>query len=207
MPGTNLLEPQYGAQLCDGNGNILVAAGTTVPTDASSLYNTGCIFQETDGTSPGVSFVNLGTTSSCSFRPIAIGASTNNGANGVGLVRFQFDPSANTSQKATGTYAAGTVPPGAVVYGGFAQVNTPFTSTNSTAAVALALYGASTANIIASATVGGAPWSTTGTKVIVQNASSNNAGYVATTATVINAVVGGEALTAGKVTGWLQILV
>lgn len=202
---TNLTD-LYGDQLADNNGNNLLSQGTSVPADGTAGYNTGAIFQETDGTSPAVAFVNTGTTSSAAFRPVSLGASTNNGVNGISTIRFQFDPSANTAQKAAGTYACATVPSGAVVFGGFAKVDTAFTSSGSTAAVALAFYGASTANIIASATVGGAPWSTTGTKVIVPNATSNGAGYVATTATVINAVVANEALTAGKVTGWVNYL-
>lgn len=52
----------------DGSGNVLLATGTTVPTDATAGYAKGALFIKTDvvtGTS-GL-YENVGTTSSCAF--------------------------------------------------------------------------------------------------------------------------------------------
>jgi hypothetical protein len=52
----------------DNNGKILIATGTTVPTDAGAGYAKGCIFIDTDvgAGSQGV-YINVGTTAACNF--------------------------------------------------------------------------------------------------------------------------------------------
>jgi len=54
--------------LRDEEGNILLAYGTTVPTDATAGYAKGCLFIKTD-VATGVKglYENFGTTSSCNF--------------------------------------------------------------------------------------------------------------------------------------------
>lgn len=52
----------------DSSGNILLATGTTVPSDSDTGYAKGCIFIDTDvgAGSQGV-YINVGTTSACNF--------------------------------------------------------------------------------------------------------------------------------------------
>lgn len=54
--------------LTDGSGNVLLATGTTVPTDASAGYAKGCLFIQTN-VATGTSGLNCnkGTTSSSQF--------------------------------------------------------------------------------------------------------------------------------------------
>lgn len=54
----------------------LFASGSTVPTDATSGYQPGCIFQHTDGSAGGVLYVNDGTYASCDFNPVQPNAVT-----------------------------------------------------------------------------------------------------------------------------------
>jgi hypothetical protein len=61
---TNLLK--------DGSGNVLLATGATVPSDAVSGYAKGCLFIDTDvaaGTT-GL-YVNVGTTTSANFDAVS----------------------------------------------------------------------------------------------------------------------------------------
>lgn len=55
------------ALLTDKDGNILLATGTTVPTDGTAKFAKGCIFIKTNATGNGF-YVNNGTPSSCSFK-------------------------------------------------------------------------------------------------------------------------------------------
>lgn len=187
------------------NAGALSANGTTVPADGTAGYNTGCIFQETDGTAPAVLFQNLGTTASALFRPVGVGASTNDGPNAPAQVRFTYNPSANTSTRAAATYSlAATVPTGALVTSGFVYVNTAFSSSGSTASVALFLQGAN--DVIAAATVGGAPWATVGTKATLVNGSTAGGGIATTAAQAVKVIVANEAVTGGKFTGVLNYI-
>jgi hypothetical protein len=202
---TNLLDTQ-GKQLGDQYKNAFLSAGTAVPSDGTSGYNTGALFQETDGASPAAVFVNLGTTASAAFRALGVGASTNDGFNAVQTVKATFDPSGTTSQRAAGTYTLGaTVPSGALVVGGYARVLTAFSSSGSTAAVSVLLQGAN--DVISSATVGGAPWSTTGTKAVVPNGTTAGGGIATTAAQAVKVIVANEALTGGKASVWLNYIV
>lgn len=63
---TNLTDDE-GKILHDNGGDILFATGTSAPSDASSGYAVGCIFQATSGAVGEVLFTNVGTTSSCNF--------------------------------------------------------------------------------------------------------------------------------------------
>jgi hypothetical protein len=54
-----------------GSAGLLLASGATVPADATRGYQTGCIFQHTDGSAGTAFYVNEGTASSCSFQAVA----------------------------------------------------------------------------------------------------------------------------------------
>lgn len=59
----------------DGLGKILLATGTTVPTDGKSGYAKNCLFIDTDvaaGTS-GL-YTNIGTTAACNFNLVSSAA-------------------------------------------------------------------------------------------------------------------------------------
>lgn len=51
---------------------LLIAHGDTVPADASTGYETGCIFQHTDGGDGTALYVNEGTVESCDFNAITV---------------------------------------------------------------------------------------------------------------------------------------
>lgn len=57
--------------LADGNGDILIATGLTVPTDATSGYAKGCLFIDTD-VATGTTGLNCnkGTNTSCQFTAV-----------------------------------------------------------------------------------------------------------------------------------------
>ena len=50
---------------------LLQASGDTVPTDGTSGYATGCLFQHTDGGAGTALYVNEGTDASCNFTAVA----------------------------------------------------------------------------------------------------------------------------------------
>jgi len=52
------------------NRGLLFVSGTTVPTDATDGYQTGCIFQKTDGGIGTSLYVNDGSVTSCAFNAI-----------------------------------------------------------------------------------------------------------------------------------------
>lgn len=54
--------------LRDGNGDVLFATGTTLPTDATTGYAKGCIFIDTDiATGTGSMYLNKGVKTACVF--------------------------------------------------------------------------------------------------------------------------------------------
>jgi hypothetical protein len=200
------LKDNLGNHLRDPDGNIRLSSGTAVPTDATQGYAIGAIHQKDGGTLGSSLYVNNGTTSSCGFVPLIGGGSTNEGLTVVNTAKAIYDPSGTTSLKATGTYSlAATVPNGALIVGGFARVNTAFASSGSTSSVAVFVQGAN--DIIAAATVGGAPWSTTGTKAVVPNGTTAGGGIATTAAAAIKVIVANEALTAGKATFYVNYIV
>jgi hypothetical protein len=52
---------------------LLRAHGDTVPSDGDTGYETGCIFQHTDGGDGTSLYVNEGDVDSCDFDPITTG--------------------------------------------------------------------------------------------------------------------------------------
>lgn len=57
----------------DGAGKVLLASGTTVPTDGVAGYAKGCIFIDTDVTTGSTGlYENVGTTASCNFDALGV---------------------------------------------------------------------------------------------------------------------------------------
>ncbi len=51
---------------------LLMAAGATVPADTTAGYETGCLFQHTDGGDGTSLYVNEGSVTSCDFNAITV---------------------------------------------------------------------------------------------------------------------------------------
>lgn len=51
---------------------LLIASGKTVPADGTAGYQTGCLFQHTDGGSGTALYVNEGTVASCNFDAVTV---------------------------------------------------------------------------------------------------------------------------------------
>lgn len=79
----------------------IIAHGTTVPTDATSGYGTGCLFLHTDGSAGTAVYVNEGSATSCDFNALGTAASGLEGGiviNEAGAnvnVRIETDTNAN----------------------------------------------------------------------------------------------------------------
>jgi len=59
----------------DQDGNIMLASGTTVPTDGDAGYGSSCIFMDDDSTDSGTGlYKNIGTATSCDFNAVTITA-------------------------------------------------------------------------------------------------------------------------------------
>jgi hypothetical protein len=54
------------------NSGLLLASGTTVPTDGDAGYQTGCLFQHTDGGAGTALYVNEGSATSCDFDAVTV---------------------------------------------------------------------------------------------------------------------------------------
>jgi hypothetical protein len=127
---------------------------------------------------------------------------------GVGLgflrvARFSFDPSGDATLRTAAAHGTGVeIPAQSIVVGGFFEVNTAFTSAAGTATIAIHVQGAN--DIQTAAAVSGAPGSTTGLKAIVPKANTpESTGIKCTADREITVTVGVQALTAGKLTGYL----
>jgi hypothetical protein len=130
-----------------------------------------------------------------------------NGLGTLRVARFTFDGAGNDSAGVSNLTAAAhptgvTLPIHAIVVGGFLDVNTALTSTNSTATVAVKVEAAN--DIQTAAAVSGAPFSTIGRKAITPKANTPESTSVkCTAAREITVTVAVEALLAGKFTGYL----
>jgi len=51
---------------------LLLASGPTVPADGTAGYQTGCLFQHTDGGAGTALYVNEGTVASCDFDAVTV---------------------------------------------------------------------------------------------------------------------------------------
>lgn len=123
------------------------------------------------------------------------------------IAEFAFDAagldSDGVSNKTVAAHGAKvSLPAHSIIVGGFVDVNTLFTSTNSTATIAISVEGAD--DIIAAAAVSGAPYSSIGIKAIVPKANTPESTSVKTTEErEITCTVAVEALLTGKLTGYL----
>ena len=126
----------------------------------------------------------------------------------MGVARFTFDPSLTAGSRTIDAHGTGvTLPINAVVIGGFVEVNTVFHSEGADAGtIAISTEGAD--DIIAAAAVSGAPYSSIGLKAIVPKSNTpESTGIKCTAAREITCTVAGQALTAGKLTGFLHYVV
>lgn len=57
----------------DGD-DLLFANGKVVPADGTAGYQTGCLFQHTDGGDGTSLYVNEGTSASCNFNAVTVAA-------------------------------------------------------------------------------------------------------------------------------------
>jgi hypothetical protein len=129
-----------------------------------------------------------------------------NGLGNLRVARFTFDASvaANQSIGAKGTGV--TLPQYAIVVGGFFDVNTAFTSAGGNAGT-IAISVESANDIQTAAAVSGAPYSTIGRKAIVPKANTPESTSIKTTvAREITCTVATQALTAGKLTGYIYFV-
>lgn len=119
------------------------------------------------------------------------------------VARFVFD-CAVAANLPIGAHGVGvTLPAYAIVVGGFFDVNTLFTSAGGNAGtIAISVEGAN--DIQTAAAVSGAPYSSIGRKAIVPKANTPESTAVKTSqAREITCTVAVQALTAGKLTGYL----
>lgn len=126
--------------------------------------------------------------------------------NGVlNVARFTFD-TAVAANKEVGAHGTGvTIPANAIIVGGFFEVNTGFTSENSTATIAISVK---TANDLQTATaISNAIFSTAGLKAVSPVIQTlGTAIKLGASAKEITCTVAVEALTAGKLNGYLYYL-
>jgi hypothetical protein len=54
------------------DAGLLMASGKTVPADGTAGYQTGCLFQHTDGGAGTALYVNEGTAASCDFDAVTV---------------------------------------------------------------------------------------------------------------------------------------
>lgn len=135
-------------------------------------------------------------------------------ADGLGFLRaarFTFDPSANAGERTTAAHGLGvTIPDNAVILAGYIEILTTFASAGADAGtIALSVEGANDL-VTATAISSGTFWDAVKGKVIVPDAL--NVAGVATSiktsaAREITATVATQALTAGKLVGWLFYVV
>jgi hypothetical protein len=128
---------------------------------------------------------------------------TDVGLGSLRVARFEFDAGI-VANRPIAAYSTGvTIPANGIVVGGFIDVNTAFTSAGGNAGtIAISVEGAN--DIITAAAVSGAPYSTIGRKAIVPKANTPESTSVkASTAKAITCTVAVQALTAGKLTGYL----
>lgn len=121
--------------------------------------------------------------------------------------RFEFDPTANSGERTIAAHGLGvTLPDNALVLYGIIEILTTFASAGADAGtIALSIEGANDL-VTATAISSGTFWDAVKAKAVVPDAL-NLAGIATaiklTAAREITATVGGQALTAGKLVGWL----
>lgn len=114
--------------------------------------------------------------------------------------------SSGVSNKTAAAHGTGVkLPAHCIIVGGFVDTNTVFTSANTTATLAIKVEAAN--DIINAAQINGAPGNAAGRHPIIPKANTPESTSVKTTdEREITVTVGTEALTAGKLTGYLYYL-
>jgi hypothetical protein len=126
------------------------------------------------------------------------------------VASFTFDTAkkdtSGVSNKTVAAHKTGVLLPAhCIIVGGFVDTNTVFTSANTTATLAISVETAN--DIINAAQINASPGSAIGRKAIIPKANTPESTSVKTTEErEITVTVGTEALTAGKLTGYLYYL-
>ncbi len=134
------------------------------------------------------------------------------GLSALKLARFEFDTAKNdhagepASNKTVAAHPTDVeLPEHAIIVGGFYDVNTAFDSANSTATIAIHVEGAN--DILSALIVSNPGLGTIGRKAIIPKFTTPESTSVKTTDDrVITVTVAEQALTAGKLTGYLYWL-
>ncbi|MAH47361.1 hypothetical protein CMI37_16165 [Candidatus Pacearchaeota archaeon] len=67
MSGRHQLHDATGVVASLDNGDYLIVAGDTVPSDGVTGYSVGCLFMQTDGSAGSALYVNEGSNTSANF--------------------------------------------------------------------------------------------------------------------------------------------
>ena len=120
----------------------------------------------------------------------------------IGCARVTFDAAVLANRTVAAHASAISIPANAVIMGGFFDVNTAFTSTNSDGTIAISVESAG--DIQVAAATSGAPYSTIGRKAIVPKFNTPESSSVKTTVSrAITFTVAVDALLTGKLTLFL----
>ena len=131
------------------------------------------------------------------------------GLGSLRVARFTYDTagtdSAGVSNKTAAAHGTGvTIPNHSIVCGGFVDVNTAFDSAGGGATLAISVQGANDIITAADVDATGSAFATIGRKAIVPKANTPESTSIKLTAArEITCTVAVEALTAGKLTGYL----
>lgn len=138
--------------------------------------------------------------------PVPTLNSFGDGAHVMQVAMATFDPSADASKRPIGTYGLGVIlPVHAIVYGGFYDVNTAFTSAGANAGtVALSLEAAN--DLVTATAVSNAIFGTIGRKAVVPVSTAAST-VKATTAKELTIAVAGQVLLTGKLTVYVTYIV
>lgn len=193
---------QGGAETVIGsNGTISVKSGGTLNVEAG-----GALQLSGTAMTPTANELNILTGSGVTAAEMAKLSAAGYAADGLDqmrVARFTFDATAIPANRTVGAHGTGvTLPINAVVYGGFYDVNTAFTSAANTATVAISVEAAN--DIVTATAVSNAIFGTIGRKAIAPKAATPETTSVkATAAREITCTVDVENLTNGKLTGFL----
>jgi hypothetical protein len=175
------------------NRQILVPSGSTISLASGATLSLG-----------GTTLVATGSELNAS---VSASGLASDGLTRQGIARFTFDATGVVGNRTIAAHGTGvTLPANALVIGGFYEVNTAFTSTNSTSTIAISVEGAN--DIVTATAVSNAIYGTIGRKAIIPKSNTPESTSVkATVAREITCTVGVEALLGGKLIGFLKYVV
>ncbi len=109
-----------GAIISNFIGEAIVAAGDSVPADATAGYGEGCLFLKNAGAADAQLYINIGTGASCNFDPFVTSAILGLSASAAELNRLDADLATNLLTRGTGvdtaeSYAAGIDKAGSII--------------------------------------------------------------------------------------------